>query len=100
MYTKNSKGFQANNSVSKRSSAGRSRRTIKLMVEMSIGIIGLIGIMLAQIADRQSSQLPTVGAVESNYRITDVQGDLTDRVENFSQVSPAVSQITLANIFF
>jgi phosphotransferase system glucose/maltose/N-acetylglucosamine-specific IIC component len=78
----------------------KSRRTIKLLVQLSIGIIGLIGVMLAQIADSKKLRSSESEQLSQPHAITSLSHGISDKVESLSQVTPVVSQVTLANILF
>ena len=101
MFTKTTQGTSKELNMKTNSvSSAKSRRTIKLVVQLSIGIIGLIGIMLAQIADRKVKNDMQILHSQQAYSISDFSHGISDKVERLSQVQPAVRQITLANILF
>jgi len=81
-----------------------SRRANKTLVEFTIGIIGLIGIMLALIANNPSQSEPGSGlsaqpTQNSNmvYQLTD---DIADKVASMTEVSPMATKVNLVNILF
>ncbi len=101
MFTQSSHGFSHDANIKpKRASSAKSRRTMKLLVELSIGIIGLIGIMLAQIADNDTAAKNQNVLATQSYEISHLSNNFSEKVEKLSQVPPAVSQITLTNILF
>jgi hypothetical protein len=101
MLTQSSQGFSHDANIKSKSvSTAKSRRTMKLIVEMSIGIIGLIGIMLAQIAESNAAFNGQNSHKKQGYEISNIGNNFSEKVETLSQVPPAVSQITLTNILF
>ncbi len=82
-----------------------NRRASKMLVELSIGIIGIIAVMLAQIASHQSSEemkrqsnnlyFNSHGSVV--YQLTD---DIADKVASLTEVSPMATQVNWLNILF
>lgn len=101
MLTQSSQGFSYDaNNKSMRVSSAKNRRTTKLLVEISIGIIGLIGIMLAQIAESDTALENQKAHGKQSYEISQISDNISEKVEKLSHVSPVVSQITLTNILF
>jgi len=81
-------------------SPAKSRRTVKTLVELTIGVVGLIGVMLAQMA---SSQQMINSGNANHYQqsiISEFGSDISEKVERISKVSPVVSKISLSNILF
>ena len=82
-----------------------NRRASKMLVEFSIGIIGIIAVMLAQIASHQSDQdmKRQSNKLNSNshgsvvYQLTD---DIADKVASLTEVSPMATQVNWLNILF
>ena len=77
-----------------------NRRASKMLVELSIGIIGMIAVMLAQIASHQSTKANNLqSSTNSNvvYRLTD---DIADKVASLTEVSPMATQVNWLNILF
>ncbi len=81
-----------------------TRRASKTLVELSIGIVGIIGVMLAQIASnhagpeiKQTSYSSTSENVHIVYQFTD---NITERVASLNEVSPMATKINLVNILF
>lgn len=66
-----------------------TKRYSKLLVQFTIGALGIISIMLAQLANDQNNRL-LEGTVKK----------VSQRVESLSQVSPLASQVNLLNILF
>ncbi|MBV1909647.1 MAG: hypothetical protein KUG78_10020 [Kangiellaceae bacterium] len=76
----------------------QNRRTIKSLVELTIGIIGLIGIMLAQIAS--SDKTNHHSKLHPASAISEMGSDFSEKVESISKVSPMASKISFSNIIF
>ena len=77
-----------------------NRRASKMLVELSIGIIGLIAIMLAQIASHQLTEemkLQSNSHASAVYQLTD---DIADKVASLTEVSPMATQVNWLNILF
>lgn len=93
-------GVQKPISVSAESNNVGNRRASKMLVELSIGIIGIIAVMLAQIASHQSAKEVNLQSnVSSNvvYRLSD---DIADKVASLTEVSPMATQVNWLNILF
>ncbi len=87
-----------------------NRRTSKMLVELSIGIIGIIAVMLAQIASHQSTEpmKRQSNDLHSNnphfngqgsvvYQLTD---DIAGKVASLTEVSPLATRVNWLNILF
>lgn len=77
-----------------------NRRASKMLVELSIGVIGIIGVMLALIASEHSGKVVDTSSISSTsvvYRLTD---DLTNKVAGLTEVSPLATKVNLVNILF
>ena len=82
-----------------------NRRASKMLVELSIGIIGLIAIMLAQIANQQSTEDMKLQSnkMHSNshesvvYQLTD---NIADKVASLTEVSPMATKVNWLNILY
>jgi len=81
-----------------------SRRTSKTLVELSIGIIGIIGIMLAQIANNKSQHGLSIELGSQPTQNANVVYQLTNqnakKVASMTEVSPMTIKVNLANILF
>ena len=76
------------------------RRMSKMLVELTIGIVGIIGIMLAQIASHHSTD--DMNSLSSNkvhvmYQITD---DIADKTASMKLVSPIIGHTSILDILF
>ena len=76
------------------------RRVSKMLVEFSIGIIGIIAVMLAQIASHHSEKavnLQTTGNGNIVHQLTD---EFANKVASLTEVSPMATQVNWLNILF
>ncbi len=77
-----------------------NRRASKMLVELSIGVIGIIAIMLAQIASHHSDRvvdMPSKNDANVVYQLTD---SVANKVASLAEVSPMATKVNLLNILF
>jgi len=81
-----------------------SRRANKTLVEFSIGVIGVIGFMLALLANKPPLDETAKGLTQKNsavYQLDDnFADDLADKVASMTEVSPMATKVNLVNILF
>lgn len=77
-----------------------NRRASKMLVELSIGIIGLIAIMLAQIASHQSAEVMKLQSSSRGSVVYQLTDDIADKVASLTEVSPMATKVNWLNILF
>ncbi len=76
------------------------RRASKMLVELSIGIIGIIAVMLAQIASRHAEKEVNLQTTDNGYIVYQLTDDFANKVASLTEVSPTVTQVNWLNILF
>jgi len=71
-----------------------NKRVSKLLVELSIGVIGIIGIMLSQISDGNSSY-SALGEHEVKYQIMEHSESKGKRVASSSRIVPKIDWLSV-----
>jgi len=81
-----------------------SRRANKTLVEFSIGVIGVIGFMLALLANKPPLDEAATNLTPKNsavYQLNDnFANNLADKVASMTEVSPMATKVNLVNILF